>query len=385
MPNDVWRFLRDPNEQKRYANALTDVANRGLLAGTFGAPVDLATQAANLLVAGAGYTGHKLGLLSQPPSLIDPASVPGSSEWIGNKMQRAGLLGDYRNPIAELGTAMLSPVAMKGAVKAGGLLAQADLAGAENAAKVSPMGPISKQRGALVFHGTNAQIPDGGNFDLSKVGSGARAQTEGWGGYFSESKENARKFGKNIYKMDIPDNYLAELFIPRGGPSKANPEVLDKIRFALDAGSQDARVIGRNANNWIKVNTRGGFVSDGDKKIAKALQRAFVQTSSGFELDANQAMNAIKNSGAEDYKIKNAISQILSADFMSMGDTTVYNAIAAKNRFGQRETSLFLNDMGISGLGTSAASDLHAVNPNATNYVIWDQDLLNSAPMIRVK
>ncbi len=151
MPNDVWRFLRDPNEQKRFANSLTDVANRGMVAGTFGAPVDLATQAANLLVAGGGYAGHKLGLLSQPPDLIDPASVPGSSEWIGNKMQRAGLLGSYRNPIAELGAGMLSPVAAKGAMKAGGLLAQADLAAADNAAKVSPMGPISRQRGALTF------------------------------------------------------------------------------------------------------------------------------------------------------------------------------------------------------------------------------------------
>jgi len=149
MPNDVWRFLRDPNEQKRFANSLTDVANRGLVAGTFGAPVDLATQAANLLVAGAGYTGHKLGLLSQPPDLIDPASVPGSSEWIGNKMQSAGLLSGYRNPIAELGAAMLSPVAMKGAVKAGGLLAQADLAGAANAAKAGKAGPVSSQYGRV--------------------------------------------------------------------------------------------------------------------------------------------------------------------------------------------------------------------------------------------
>lgn len=175
MPNDVWRFLRDPNEQAKYANALTDVVNRGLVAGTFGAPVDLATQAANLLVAGAGYTGHKLGLLSQPPDLIDPASVPGSSEWIGRKMQSAGLLGDYRNPIAELGAAMLSPVAMKGAVKAGGLLAQAELAGAANAGKV---GPISAQRGAVyvgkqkvadnAYHGT---AEDFSRFSRDKVGA----------------------------------------------------------------------------------------------------------------------------------------------------------------------------------------------------------------------
>jgi hypothetical protein len=146
MPNDVWRFLRDPNEQKRFANSLMDVANRGLVAGTFGAPVDMATQAANLLVAGGGYAGHKLGLLSQPPDLIDPASVPGSSEWIGNKMQRAGLLGDYRNPIAELGAGLLSPVAAKGAMKAGTSIYQGNV----NAAMATKAGPISKQRGAYI-------------------------------------------------------------------------------------------------------------------------------------------------------------------------------------------------------------------------------------------
>lgn len=54
---------------------------RGWLADSMGAPVDLATAATNLGIAGVGYAGHKSGLLKKPPELIDPANVPFSSDW----------------------------------------------------------------------------------------------------------------------------------------------------------------------------------------------------------------------------------------------------------------------------------------------------------------
>jgi hypothetical protein len=46
-----------------------------------GAPVDLATMIANLGIAGGGYLAHKTGLIDQPPDLLDPKSVPLSSDW----------------------------------------------------------------------------------------------------------------------------------------------------------------------------------------------------------------------------------------------------------------------------------------------------------------
>lgn len=144
-------FLMDPNERKKILAALLDSANRGMVAGTLGAPVDVATQAANLGIAGAGYAGHKLGLLNEPPELIDPSRAIGSSEWIGRKMQERGIVSPNRNEIAEMGMAMLSPVAARGAGAVGRVVARADLAAAENAAKAGRVGPISGQRGVFRF------------------------------------------------------------------------------------------------------------------------------------------------------------------------------------------------------------------------------------------
>ncbi len=72
----------DPAELKRLRQELGDVTNRGLVAGLLGMPVDVSNQA--------------LGLLG----MRHPQPV-GGSDWIGAQMQRAGLLGGYRNPQAE--------------------------------------------------------------------------------------------------------------------------------------------------------------------------------------------------------------------------------------------------------------------------------------------
>lgn len=142
-------FLQDKDSQQAVGRGLLDAANRGWIAQTFGAPVDMATQAVNLGIAGAGYLGHKAGLFRQPPELLDSARVPGSSEWIGQKMQNAGMVSPNRNPIAEAGMGLLSPVAFKGAQKVGGLLANAEMKAAENLAAPSTM-RMSAQRGAVM-------------------------------------------------------------------------------------------------------------------------------------------------------------------------------------------------------------------------------------------
>ena len=45
MPNNILNFLRDPQAQSEMRNALVDVANRGMVAGTLGAPADMANNA----------------------------------------------------------------------------------------------------------------------------------------------------------------------------------------------------------------------------------------------------------------------------------------------------------------------------------------------------
>lgn len=150
-------FLQDKDSQRAVGRGLLDAANRGWIAQTFGAPVDMATQAVNLGIAGAGYLGHKAGLFKQPPELLDSARVPGSSEWIGQKMQNAGMVSPNRNPIAEAGMGLLSPVAFKGAQKVGGLLANAEMKAAQNLAQPSTM-RAKTQRG--IFAGEWAKTAD---------------------------------------------------------------------------------------------------------------------------------------------------------------------------------------------------------------------------------
>lgn len=60
-------------------------ANKAFWAGNLGAPIDMATLALNGLIAGGGYAGHKIGLLSTPPGLIE--NPVGGSEWLADKMR----------------------------------------------------------------------------------------------------------------------------------------------------------------------------------------------------------------------------------------------------------------------------------------------------------
>lgn len=156
MPG-LLNFLADPESQRAIKNGLLDAANRGMVASTLGGPVDLATTVANLGISGAGYLGHKAGLLDRPPELINPLSVPGSSEWIGQKMQNAGMVTPNRNALAEAGMGLLSPVAFKGAQKVGGLLYNVEQNALANASKPSTM-RMQGQRG--IFAGEWAKTAD---------------------------------------------------------------------------------------------------------------------------------------------------------------------------------------------------------------------------------
>lgn len=72
------------------AQTLTDALNRGMVAGTIGAPVDLANQA--LTPFGYGTEKPVMG-----------------SEWIGDKMQKAGMVSDKRNGFAEFIASLIDP------------------------------------------------------------------------------------------------------------------------------------------------------------------------------------------------------------------------------------------------------------------------------------
>ena len=104
-------------------------ASKGFWAGNLGAPVDMATIALNSLIAGGGYAGHKVGLLSTPPALIE--KPVGGSEWIAEKMRGVGLLqdnpGSQADAYGQVAGGLLGPVvAAKSPQIASGLLQAAD-------------------------------------------------------------------------------------------------------------------------------------------------------------------------------------------------------------------------------------------------------------------
>jgi hypothetical protein len=85
---------------------------------------DLGVNVANLLRAGYGYGGHKLGLLSaaQMPDPIDASGIPLTSEWISKKM---GVGDSPEEQIAQFVGGFISPGGKKapgrlGAIKSGG-------------------------------------------------------------------------------------------------------------------------------------------------------------------------------------------------------------------------------------------------------------------------
>lgn len=73
--------------------------SRGFLADMLGAPADAGNMLANLLIAGGGFAGHKIGLLDTPPDLLGPPV--GGSEWIAERMRRGGLLADTPGSAAD--------------------------------------------------------------------------------------------------------------------------------------------------------------------------------------------------------------------------------------------------------------------------------------------
>jgi hypothetical protein len=191
----------------RKRNALEDLTqgvSRGFWADGIGGPVDMLTTLANLGIAGGGYAGHKLGLLSQPPELIQ--NPVGGSEWIAAKMRSNGLLNDNPGSTADA----------YGRV-AGGLLAPLTAARAPQIANALNQAPAALQRGAYAVGeraagmAENQLVKQGGilpatvwhgsphkfdKFDASKIGTGEGAQAYGHGLYLAESPEVAKTYTK---------------------------------------------------------------------------------------------------------------------------------------------------------------------------------------------
>lgn len=168
MPSPIRRQRRSIGEvASDWLGATTDVLNRGLVAGVVGAPVDIASTVLRPFIPGIGE------------------SPVGGSEWIGNKMQQAGMVSSKRRPIAEFAASLIDPATAPAAIAKSASL---------GAAKLSMLPLVI---GQTVWHGSPHKFD---KFDSSKIGTGEGAQAYGYGMYLAESPDVANAYKSNLVK-----------------------------------------------------------------------------------------------------------------------------------------------------------------------------------------
>ena len=193
---------------------LRDVArgyNREAVAGVLGAPVDMATTLANLLIAGGGYAAHKAGLINQPPELIGNDRSVSSSDWIYDRLpHQPALSGSRAETAGRLAGALMSPPAALAAAPT--TIRAVARALQEKAPRMidNYMSGIGAKKDLIVYHGSPHKFDQ---FDSSKIGTGEGAQAYGYGLYLAESPEVARSYvpkGRPTWRGKEVDSYIMD-------------------------------------------------------------------------------------------------------------------------------------------------------------------------------
>lgn len=164
--------LVDSNSISQTLGKANDMIGRGVLAPLLGAIPETAHFAKNI----PAYLGM---------GEVDNSQPLGGIEWQGNNLRDMGLIGDYRNPTAELGLSLFSPLALEQASVRTPQIANA----VENVLpRIDELGlmPRAKQGqlGAIIVKHASPH-----EFDIFKamdnIGGGEGAQAYGHGGYHS--------------------------------------------------------------------------------------------------------------------------------------------------------------------------------------------------------
>lgn len=176
----------NPNALASYLRGLA----RGLGPDLLGGPVDLARDGLNLGIAGAGYAGHKLGLLKEPLPLIEPGAV-GDSDWW------AKLTNVSDDGSGQYTAGRLTPLATAGVRVAGeGAKRLVNAMVSRPAPSRAGLPPTAKdQRGAIAWHGSPYQFS---KFEGDRIGSGEGVQAYGDGHYFAENPDVAELYHKKL-------------------------------------------------------------------------------------------------------------------------------------------------------------------------------------------
>lgn len=224
-------------------------------------------------------------------------------------------------------------------------------------------------RAMLLFHGSKAPL-DGGKFNLDRVGSGTGANTEGWGAYFSLDKRNAQKFGKNINKVDIPDDVAADVLIDWDKPISQQSEKVKSLAALYEKDLRDPKEAAYSFFQWQKSL---GRMDTEKRKVADALSSAIYQENGKAKLDIDR----FKQIAAELSPRWHAryVNEAIGAPFAKGED--LYKYIRTLSRDSGKSTAGTLNGFGIGGHLFDANRDLHNTVLGARNAVIHDQNLID--------
>lgn len=190
--------LTDPAYYRQVGGGLLDAYNRGAVGGLLGTPVDMANGVLNAGKMAAGYIGHQTGLLSGD-QMPQPDMMPvGGSEWIGQKMQDAGMVSPNRNVPAEMLAGLAGiPLTAMAAAKAGPMVEKGIGQAMANAQMPSTlnMPQYSGQRGAIAYHGSPHKFD---KFKTEAIGTGEGAQAYGHGIYLAEHPDVANEYATKL-------------------------------------------------------------------------------------------------------------------------------------------------------------------------------------------
>lgn len=226
-------------------NALTDVANRGLVAGTLGFPVDVTT----MLMRPFGYAVEK---------------PTGGSEWIGQKMEDFGVVSPTRRPLAELAAGFALPASAS--IKTM-MYAAKDAQAAQKAARAAATANENLQGLAKAQENNTFKFDRG---DISKGYGKSMGYPQPAG---TPSDKLFSNFANETKKPDLTDNFREKIF----NRALASPKAFanDKVLTTTLPFKDDMSLVVEAAN---KGGTRVQVIKEGVPIAAARLENGLLDS-----------------------------------------------------------------------------------------------------------
>ena len=259
---------------------------RGVTADVMGAPMDISTQLVNLLIAGGGYAAHKAGLVDQPPELLDPRNVGGTSDWFakGTPIDNQGDENSYA--VGRLVPALvgLSRAAMPKVVPSGGAVTKASPLSQKGALYIGKDGKIGGND-LVLTHATDLASSSGNLPSELRNVSLAVSTKNGLG--------DARVFGQDIL---VPK---PQRFEPRLSPSVLKSH--DFFTMLHNAGKEADALRNRSGNRIRDLENRVyGRMSDKNNAnlVAGGANSSDYTTLAGKPMTKQAVLNSTEDIGS---------------------------------------------------------------------------------------